>query len=260
MYLLLKVNINYNAMKLKACLFSLLFIPFITTAQYEQKVTINLAAGTFKTLGKKVDESGPTLFPNYEMGLSANGGIQFRINERISLSVDIGIMLSQRWSYFEGSDKNYLYWSIHDTTTNDLIDEGENYLDIINYSFGLTPKYYLRPGKKWNPYFYAGINLNLTSTYFEDEEWKELDKLNLLPPDDTGPKNDILENNFGLGLNPGFGIEFTPGDKVHLYLTTGYYFIPLKKDNFTNPLREEHFHAFIIQFGSRINFIKTRDL
>ncbi len=254
------MNLNNYTMKLKVCFFSLLFIPFIIKAQYEQKITLNFAAGIFNTLGKKVDESGPTLLPNYELGLSANGGVQFRINENFSLSVDIGIMFSQRWSYFEGSDKNYLYWSIHDTITDDLIAEGGNYRDIANYSFGLTPKYYLFPGKRWNPYFYMGVNFNLTSTYFEDEEWQEMDKRNLLPPDDAGPKNDILENNFGLGLNPGFGIEFTPGAKVHLYLTAGYYFIPINKDNFTNPLREEKFNAFILQVGTRINFIKTKDL
>ncbi|TAL80467.1 MAG: hypothetical protein EPN88_01180 [Bacteroidetes bacterium] len=247
-------------MKKNLFLFSFFLFSILAEAQYEQKVSITIASGIFKTFGKKVGEYEPMQMPNYGMGLSANGGLQFKINEHLSLSVDVGIMVSKKWSYSEGDNNNYLYWSLNDTTTGALIAEGENYLDIFNYSFDIRPKYYLGQDKKWKPFIYAGVNINLTRAFYEDSQWIKLNELNMLPPDDTGPYNGNLEKNFGIGFNPGFGLEYFPKERIGFYLSPGYYFIALNKNNFKSPSRTENFNAFNIQAGLRLYFIKSKDL
>jgi len=248
-------------MKNKSLILFFLFLPLTSLAQFEQKVSINFASGTFKTVGNKLGEYDPMQMPNYQLGFSANGGLQFKINERFSLMANFGIMISQRWSYKEGDNNNYLYWSIIlDTITYEPIAEGENYLDIQNFSFSVIPKYYLNPGKRWNPYFYAGVNINLTRAYFEDNEWIALEKLNMLDPDDTGPYNYNLEKNLGIGFNPGFGVEYFPNERIGFYFSSGYYFIMLNKKNFKSPEQEENFNALVLQAGLRLYFIKSKDL
>lgn len=247
-------------MKLKACFFFLLFIPILLHAQYEQQISLTFAAGTFKTFGYKFGDVEPMQMPNYGMGLSANGGLEFRINDRLSLSAEIGIMLTQSWSYIDSDGNNYQSWTIHDSITNAVIAEGENYLDLYNYSLSIKPEYYLLQGKKWNPYLFVGVTINLTNAYFEDQGWMELDKLNLLPPDDTGPSDGFLEKNIGIGFNPGVGVEYSLNEKMKFYLHSGYYFIALNSGNFKTPTRQEHFHSLILQVGTRIYFIKTKDL
>ena len=82
----------------------------------------------------------------------------------------------------------------------------------------------------------------------------------MLDPDDTGPYNSNLETNFGIGFNPGFGIEYRPNERINIYLSSGLYFIVLNKENFKSPEREENFKAFILHTGIRFNFIKSKDL
>ena len=87
-----------------------------------------------------------------------------------------------------------------------------------------------------------------------------LEKLNYLAPDDTEPYNPFLEKNIGLGLNPGFGLEYSPGRQFHFYFSGSYYFMPLQSKNFKYPEAEENFHALVFQIGTRYNFIKIKDL
>lgn len=247
-------------MKLKEYFLFLMFVPNILSAQYEQKMSLTLDAGIFKTIGYRFGDVEPMQMPNYGVGISANGGIQFRINERFSLSAELGMMGTQSWYYIDDSGVSYFAWTIRDSVTNDVIAEGENYMDLFNYSLGLKPKYYLRQGNRWNPYLYLGININLTHAYFEDQGWMELEKRGLLPTDDPGPMDGFLEQNIGIGMNPGFGVEYKLSDQWHFYLHSGYYFIAMNRDNFKIETREEHFQALILQFGSRFYFIKTKDL
>ncbi len=235
-------------------------MPYLLNAQFDQTVSLKLSAGTFKTIGKKLGEYDPMQMPNYGMGFAADGGLQFRLSPRFSLSAEFGVMISQRWSYREGDNNNYLYWEILDTLTEDLIAQGENYLDIYNYSLGLMPVYYMVADGKWKPYMFFGINVNLTNAYFEDTEWMELKKLNRLDPDDTGPYNYNLERNIGIGVIPGLGLEYSPNSKLNFILSSGYDFIFLNKKNFKSPEREENFKAFVIQAGLRMYFIKSKDL
>jgi hypothetical protein len=240
-------------------LFVILF-PFHADAQYDQKISLSFAAGTFKTFGKELGEYGPMQMPNYRMGINANGGLQFKISSRFSISAELGIMVSEKWSYKVGDNNNYLYWSIYDTVTGNLIAEGERYLDIFNYSIGIKPIYYVTQGKKWSTFVYAGVNVNITRANYEDTEWPKLKELNRLSADDNGPYNDYLEQNTGIGFNPGLGVEFFPKDRIGISLTTGYYFIKLNKDNFKSYSQVENFNAFVIQAGLKMYFIKSKDL
>jgi len=239
---------------------SLLFISGLTSAQFEQKISVNISGGLFKTFGEKVSEYDPFQMPNYGMGLSAAGGLQFRISERFYLSGEFGFLASNKWDYREGEGNNYLHWSINDTLTGELLEEGDDYLDIRNYSFGIKPKYYLFHNRKLNPYVFAGISLNRTSAWLENNWWPAANRLNMLPPDDTGPYSWILQENFGMGFNPGIGLEYKPDYKMHYFLETGIYSILLDKKNFKSPSREENFNAFVLQAGLRFNFLKSKDL
>jgi opacity protein-like surface antigen len=248
-------------MKNRFLLLGLFLLPALLSAQYEQKISVNLSAGGFKTFGNKYnEETGPMQMPNYKVGFAANGGIQFKIGEHFSVSAEFGIMMTNLWNYKTPDKDNWLYWTIDDTTTWQVLAEGEDYLDLRNYSISVKPKYYLGPGKKLNPYFYTGVNINWTGAWFENNLWAAQKKLGLLAPEDTEPYNDNLENSFGIGLNPGFGIEFSPGDQFHFYFETGYYLISLQKENFKDPAREENFNAVLFQVGLRLNFIKSKEL
>jgi hypothetical protein len=173
--------------------------------------------------------------PNYKMGFNATGGLQYKLGESLSLSADFGIMISNNWNYRTPDKDNWLYWTIDDPNTGAVLEEGQDYLDIHNYYISVKPKYYLLKDKKWNPYFSAGININWTRAWFENNLWAAQKRRGLIPPEETVPYNDNLEESFGIGFNPGFGMEFSPGDKIHFYLETGYYFIALDKNNFKDP-------------------------
>lgn len=239
---------------------ALLLVSVVVAGQYEQKVSIDLSAGVFKTVGYAYGENEPSQMPNYGIGLSTSGGVHFRISERFTLAAELGYKVSQSWSYEDEATGSYFYWLIEDSITGDKLVDGENYLDLFNYSIGIKPIYYLSAGNKWNPFLFTGINFNYTTAYFEDSYWLELEKRNMLPPEDDGPTNEFLESNLGLGLNPGIGVELSPGGRMHYYLTAGYQFIWLHWSNFTSSPRNENFHALVIQVGTRINFLKTKDL
>jgi len=239
---------------------SLLLISSLTSAQFEQKISVNISGGLFKTFGKKASEYEPLQMSNYSMGLSATGGLQFKISERFYLSGEFGFMSSNRWDYHEGDNNNYLHWTINDTLTGELLEEGDDYLDIRNYSVGIKPKYYLFHDRKLNPFVFAGINVNWTTAWLENNWWPAANKLNMLPPDDTGPYIWILEENLGMGFSPGIGLEYTPNSRIHYYMESGFHSILLDKKNFKNPSREENFKAFVLQAGLRLNFIKSKDL
>jgi opacity protein-like surface antigen len=241
-------------------LISFIFVSLSAIAQFEQKLSINLAAGGFKTIGSTGTDDMPMQMPNYKPGFSVNGGLQFKISNRLSLTAEGGIMISQRWTYKGDDFVNDLTWVINDTITGELLAEGEDYLDIYNYSFGLKAKYYFLPEKKWDPYFYAGANINWTRCFFENTEWAAFKSLGWLGVDDIIPGNDNLESSFGFGFNTGLGVEYSPKDNLHFLLESGYYLIILDKDNFKDVLREENFHAVLLQFGLRWNFIKSKEL
>jgi opacity protein-like surface antigen len=247
-------------MKKLTFLFLLIMIPFLTYGQFEQKLGINISGGIFKTFGKKIGAYDPYQMPNYGMGLAAGAGVEFRIAKKWSITADFNLMAANKWDYHEGDNNNYLYWTINDPVTGDLISEGYNYLDFRNYGFGIKPKFYLTEGKKWIPFLFAGVNINLTRCWYENTYWAELNKLDMLPPDDTGPYNGNLENNTGIGFNPGIGVEYSLSEKIKLNAAAGYYFILLNKENFKSPDLEENLNAVQIHIGIKFNFLKSKNL
>ena len=247
-------------MKLKILILGSLCLPLLLNAQYEEKIGVDISAGGFKTFGKKFTEyTGPLQMANYKTGFSANIGFQFKISEHFSLTADFGILAVNQWNYKAHDIDNWLHWSIDDTIAGETV-EGDDYLDLRNFSINIKPKYYLTPGKKWDPYLFAGVNVNWTSAWFENNLWAAQFERGLLPPDDIVPYNDNLEESFGIGFNPGLGVEFSPFDKLHLYFETGYYFIALDKNNFKDPTRVENFNAIVFKAGCRLYFIKSKEL
>ncbi|MCF8380780.1 MAG: outer membrane beta-barrel protein [Bacteroidales bacterium] len=238
---------------------ALFFIPILASAQFDQKMSLNFSVGGFETIGKKYGEIDVYQMPNYKIGPAFNLGIQFQLNNRLSLLAEAGFMFSHSWNY---SDQNgdWIYWTIEDSISGEEIENGENYLEISNYSFSLKPLYYLNPDSKFSPYLFAGISFNYTTAYYEDTYWNALNEMNLLAQDDTEPYIPFLEKNTGLGVNPGFGLEYSPGKQFHFYFSSSYYFMPLQSKNFKYPEAKENFHALVFQFGTRYNFIKTKDL
>jgi len=249
-------------MKKLLFLIALLLIHVSSFAQFNQKLSINISPGLFKTFGEKYTEAGFAMqFPNYQPGLAAMAGIQVSFTERFSLVAELGLLLTNGWDYRANpGDDPYLYWAVYDPETDVLLEEGENCLDFRNYSLEIKPKLYLLKVSKLNPYLMAGLNINITRCWFENNYWYAQKELGLIPPEETEPWNDNLLENMGIGFNPGLGLEFTQGKRIHIYLETGYYFISLHEANFTDPSRVENFNAFIISSGIRFNFLKSKDL
>lgn len=242
-------------------LFSSLLVPLILNAQFEQKASINLSIGSFKTFGYEMGEFDydPLQMPHYKPGIMAEAGIQYNISRHFSVMANVGMMYSGSWSYLIG-EYDYLHYIITDPLTEEVLAEGYNELNFFNFDIGIYPKYYLFAGKKWTPYFFAGVNINFTHANFTDNWWKDANKLGVLPADDTGPYDPFLENNAGIGLVPGIGIEYGPTDKFAFYLSAGYYLIPLNEKNFKSEYVIENFNAFFLQAGIRFSFIKSKNL
>jgi hypothetical protein len=240
---------------------ALLCISFIAYTQFEQTFSFNFSLGSFKNFGKRFSNvSGAFQMPNYKPGIAVSAGFQYNTGSRLAFSIEAGFIATNNWNYKTPDKPNYLSWTVNAPVTDSLLEEGEDYLDLRNFYAAARIKYYLKEDKKWIPYLFAGVTLNKTSCWFENNLWYALEKWGQLEPGDTEPWNDYLEENFGVGFHPGFGLEFTPANRLHLYLETGYYFIALNKENFKDQSRAENYNSLLIQAGLRLNFIKSKDL
>jgi opacity protein-like surface antigen len=244
-------------MKKVICLF-LSFLPLIATAQFEQKVSLNFSVGGFKTLGRDhiSREWYPLQMANYKTGIMASAGLQINLSRRFSAMISTAIMFTGGW-FYQWGNYNYLHYSITDTLTDEIVAIGDNKLNFLNVSLGISPKYYLFPGKKWNPYVFAGIYMNYTHANYTNNIKKDAIRLGMLPPYANNP---FLEKNTGLGFSPGIGIEYETSEKLCLSLTAGYSFILLQKNNFKQPELDEDFNAFFLQAGVRFSFLKSKKL
>jgi hypothetical protein len=106
----------------------LLSSPMFLIAQFEQKVTINVA-GTFVVPELNVDEDNYV----YDYGVGLEGGLQYNFNRRVSLIGNV------RFYYMDGIDGNV-------------------YTD--NIAVGLGLKLNMAPSRRINPYFFGEANLN----------------------------------------------------------------------------------------------------
>jgi opacity protein-like surface antigen len=249
-------------MKKLVFLFLILVLPAIVSAQFEQKLSINIGSGIFKTFGKKMGEFDPYQMPNYKAGIAENIGLQLNLNRRLSLLFDVGFMFASKWDY-----ENYLHYAISDPVDPSItLAEGYNDLNFSNFSFGVKPKLLLSPGNKWNPYLSLGFYLNFTKAVFSDNAWydgKELHDQGKLPNflnDYPAPYDAWLEKNTGLGFNPGAGLEYNLSDKIGFSLSAGYYLLLINGKNFKNDQLIENLNAVSVQAGIRFNFLKSKKL
>ena len=259
-------------MRSKLIFFALVFIPLITSAQFEQKISVTLSGGMFATLGPNTwmpdwgsveEEREPLQIANYKPGVSATAGIQYNLNRHFSIQAELGLLSSSKWFYDDYDGHNYYEWAIWDPITDDLLAEGENELTMRNIGIGFTPKYYLMPGKKINPFLFTGVSVNFTSTTYEDNEWQawqDLDMMDQFDPDGDGPDRAFIEENTGLGLNPGVGVEISINDNIGFHVLGGYYLVLLGEDSFYVPEQHENIHAIIVQAGLKFSFLKSKDL
>jgi len=247
-------------MKKKGFLLTFLIIPLIAGAQFEQKASINFSMGVFKTLGDKTIDPLPRQMPWYKPGIAAKGGVQFNINSRFSLLTEIGIMYSSKW-YCNVDDYDWMTYEVwQDTTT--MLSSGLNEMSLLNLSLEFTPKLYLIPESKFSPFLFAGISLNYTKAPFEDNSWKDYVFYGLSEPGDTEYWT-YLEKNFGVGFNPGIGIEYSPNDKIALFFTSGFYVVFINSENYPYDSREDikgNLNAFHAEAGIRFSFLKSKDL
>jgi opacity protein-like surface antigen len=236
-------------------------IPVLSSAQFEQKISINLSPGFFKTFGKKLGKFDPYQMPNYKAGYNLGAGLQFNLNRRFSLMADLMYMHSSSWSYKGSGSTDFMYFTIFDTLSVDnLLGDGYNELNLSNYCISLRPKFYFLPGRKWNPYIFAGVSMNYTEAKFTDNYYKVAKRLNYLPADYSVGYDPYLENNVGIGINSGLGLEYCPNENISFFLSAGHYFIVMNKEKFKSPTLEENFNAFIGQAGVRFSFIKSKKL
>jgi opacity protein-like surface antigen len=244
--------------------------------QFEQKVSLNAAVGIFKTFGPKTyipdwasgpEDKEPHLMPQFEAGWAVNGGVQFNLNRHFSLLADIGFMYSGYW-YYDPSDPNdpeddynYLYWEIYeDTIDYVVVATGENELSMFNLNIGLTPKYYFLPGKKFNPFVFAGIHINYTNVDYKDSQYEAYKDLGRLEEYGESESGSWMEKSFGLGIYPGAGLEYNLNDNLGFFLHAGYYLVFLNKGEFQYPEEEENLQALKVQVGVRFSFWKSKEL
>jgi opacity protein-like surface antigen len=248
---------------------ALLLIPLLVQAQFEQKITITLSGGVFSTFGdatympdygSSAEDEEPRQLSNYKPGVHADIGIQYNLSRHFSIQADAGFMYAGEWFYDIYDGVNYTYFAIWDDVTDELLAEGHNELTLTNIGVGLTPKYYLLPGKRVNPFLFGGINLNFTSSTYTDNAWQAYHDLDMLDPDDSGPDRANIESNTGLGLYPGVGLEFNVNDQFGFVLKTGLYFVFLNEGQFYVPEQKENLNAFSIQAGLRFSFVKSKEL
>jgi opacity protein-like surface antigen len=247
-------------MKKYLLLLLLILVTFRVYPQFEQKVSLNFSLGGFKTFGKAMGEYDPMQMPHYKPGISAGAGLQYNLNRHFSVNVDISVMYSASWYYNPTGDNNYLHYTIViDTITNEIVAEGENKLNLLNLSIGVVPKFYLFAVKKWNPYLFAGINLNFTHATYTNNLWNDMESLGLNQPGDS-PYNPYLEKNTGIGFLPGIGLDFNPSEKFSFFLEGGYSLILMKDENFKSPYAVENINAVIFRTGIRFSFLKSKNL
>jgi hypothetical protein len=247
-------------MKQKIFILPFLIFSLTVSAQFEQKASINFSAGIFRTLGDKTINHIPRQMPWYKPGVDAKAGVQFNISRKFSLLAELGIMYSAKW-YCVKDDYNWMTYEVwQDTVT--MLSTGLNELSLLNLSIGIKPKLYLIPQGKVNPFLFAGLSINYTKAPYEDNYWNDYIKFGLNDPGDTSPWP-YLKKNFGFGIDPGIGIEYSATDKVTFYFASGCNFIFINPDNYPYDSREDikgNLNAFHAEAGLRFSFLKSKDL
>jgi hypothetical protein len=248
----------------------LINIPSIINAQFEQKLSANISGGYFNTIGKYSWDADwgpePTLMPNFGGGFSVSAGLQYNFSRHFSVEFHFSWMFSPYWYWDASPDGeesfNYLYYEIETELGSGIVEtSGENYMDMNNLQIGISPRYYILPGKKLNPFVFAGITFDNLDVWFENLEYQAYEELGRL---DEYEESYDLENWFdyyyGFGITAGAGIEYVISDKLGLFFKACYDFVPLKEESFVYETKYADFHAINLHLGVRISFLKSKDL
>lgn len=260
-----------------------------TFCQFEQKVTLNFSLGTIYPFGetdyvKVVDMSDyginsdlayvyPYIMSNFDPGILFTSGVQFNFNRRFSLAADIAYFNLWDWTYQyyyvwtnsgEVTDEPWLHWEltsddVYEDGSDEILKEGDNEFNMFNLSFGLTPKVYMAPGKKANPFLFFGGTLNYTSLNFINNKKEAYAQYNR-EDSDFDPLNEMIDKSYGVGIFPGLGMDFQVNENLGLFLQGGYSMILLNESDMNdNDLEPENFKTIRIEAGVKISFLKSKD-
>jgi opacity protein-like surface antigen len=242
--------------------------------QFEQKLSLNLSAGVFNTIGPSdylpedashSEAYEPALMANFRPGFSFSAGIQYNLSRHLSIEVVFGMAASNYW-YFDYSDDNsepfnYLYYEIYTDTVNYIVQtDGENELYLTTLYFGLAPRYYFRPGKKLNPYLLAGFNITNLDVHFQNNEYKAYAELGREDEYETNPAEQWHDYSTDMGFYTGTGAEYVLGDNLGLFLQARYHFVFLNEYDFTEQPNYLNYNSLELHLGARFSFLKSKDL
>ncbi|HDR68271.1 MAG TPA: hypothetical protein ENN61_04390 [Bacteroidaceae bacterium] len=119
-------------MKKVLILFPFLLITICVYPQFEHKMSVNLSFGGFKTFGHATAENDYTPFqmPHYRPGIITDAGLQYNINRIFSVMVHAGIMRSWSWKFVDHNGHDWLAYEIQDPVTEEVLEDGDNELDL----------------------------------------------------------------------------------------------------------------------------------
>jgi opacity protein-like surface antigen len=253
--------------------FLLLCIPLSSRAQFERKISLNLSGGVFKTFGDKAypdtDDKNPEkneiayLMPNFEIGYSLQGGLQYNFSRQLSIELNIGYMHSAFWWYdvYDEYDNPCSYLGFTYTESGEEETES-NFLMLNNLHFGLASRYYFLPANKFNPYALVEVNLNILDSEYIDHQWDVYERLGRL--DELGYENStsqmILEAHSCVGFLAGGGVDYSLNENISFFFEAGYWFIFLNWEEYIQPVELSNFNALKFHLGARFSFIKSKQL
>lgn len=252
----------------------LLLIPGRADGQFERRLSLNVSGGYFNTVGwngwqedwqSLPEGNGPTLMPNFKGGPAVTAGLQYNFSRHFSLEFQVGFSFAPGW-YFDASEEdqepyNYLYFEVVDPGSGTVVETGENYMDMYYMHLAVAPRYYFLPGRKLNPFVYAGISINYLDVWYENNEKKAYEDHGL---GDEYEENAGLVNWFdydsGIGFLAGAGAEFALNDYLGLFLIASYHMSPLNEEAFYYGTYQVNYHDLAIHLGVRYSFLKSKQL
>jgi hypothetical protein len=256
-------------------LFLITCVPLLSSAQFERKISINFSGGVFKTFGDKGYPSSaawegsevPYLMPNYAIGTSWEGGLQYNFSRHLSVGINLGYLRSQYWwfdAYDEANDDYYSYLGFHvyDPVSGEIEEESANYLTLHNRHLGLSAKYYFLPAKKFKPYALTEVNLNILDAEYIDNQYDVYERLGRLDEYEFeyNTSFELFTAYSCVGFLAGGGIAYTLNENIGFFFETAYWFIFLNWEEYMEPVELSNFNAFKFQLGVRFSFIKSKQL
>jgi hypothetical protein len=243
--------------KLFFSLIALVLFTLTANAQFEEKMSLNVAIGTVAPIGESdyywsendgvnfYEGTSPYIFSNYSPGLSLSGGIQYNFNRRFSLEGRVNTFYLWDWNYEQvledGSIESY--------------GEGLE-LGFWHLGIGLAPKFYARPGKKVNPYGFFELNVSINDIiatfepYYDeyDDVWVEEEPY------------EFFSGQLALGTYFGAGFDLNIISNIGLYVQSGYYITFLGSAMEENDEEFENFKAIKGEIGIKLNLFKSKQL